>query len=317
MAEKEITEDYYAILEVSPKATDVEIKKSYRRLALLKHPDKNPDKPEATAEFQQINTAYGCLSDPKKRAIYDQCRTQVRAEFDRSARAGEHEVNLLQKKIIHLKRVLKDLIERHNGLSQARAEAEHDLKEVIQELSLSSKVSGDRSGKRLGLIVKKLQEQIQQLDTQIQDEEFTILETELHLAFLTFEARRQQWPARAPQHQTARQEEAAKMQADQRRRMAREEKDIAKQRQMAREAQQKAAKAKKEAQQSDRRAWEEAKAKIESCSHGTWWNKINGSHACKNCYKSTARGGAFSCPDCALIVCKGCRNTLNSRKNKV
>lgn len=55
MAEREITEDYYEILQVQSKATDDEIKASYRRLALLRHPDKNAGNPNATAEFQQAS----------------------------------------------------------------------------------------------------------------------------------------------------------------------------------------------------------------------------------------------------------------------
>lgn len=53
--ERDITDDYYAVLEISPKATDDEIKVSYRRLALQKHPDKNAGNANATAEFQQVS----------------------------------------------------------------------------------------------------------------------------------------------------------------------------------------------------------------------------------------------------------------------
>ena len=52
MAPVEVTDDYYAILEVPFTATLEDIKQSYRRLAILLHPDKNPDKPNATASFQ-------------------------------------------------------------------------------------------------------------------------------------------------------------------------------------------------------------------------------------------------------------------------
>lgn len=55
MMEREITDDYYAVLEISPKAIDDEIKVSYRRLALQKHPDKNVGNANATAEFQQVS----------------------------------------------------------------------------------------------------------------------------------------------------------------------------------------------------------------------------------------------------------------------
>jgi DnaJ-class molecular chaperone len=64
-------DDYYKVLGVSPGATDVEIKKAYRALALLYHPDKNPNEGE---RFRLINTAYETLSDPDKKRMYDMTR---------------------------------------------------------------------------------------------------------------------------------------------------------------------------------------------------------------------------------------------------
>ncbi|GMI81170.1 hypothetical protein like AT5G25530 [Hibiscus trionum] len=65
--------DYYNILNVEKNATDDDLKKSYRKLAMKWHPDKNPkDKNEAEAKFKQISEAYEVLSDPQKRAVYDQ-----------------------------------------------------------------------------------------------------------------------------------------------------------------------------------------------------------------------------------------------------
>ncbi len=64
--------DYYELLEVSRTATADEIKKSYRRLARKYHPDANPDDPEAEAQFKELAQAYEILSDPERRARYDQ-----------------------------------------------------------------------------------------------------------------------------------------------------------------------------------------------------------------------------------------------------
>ncbi|KAJ2952765.1 hypothetical protein O0L34_g7125 [Tuta absoluta] len=65
--------DYYRVLGVSRTATEAEIKKSYRKLALKWHPDKNPDNAdEATRRFKEISEAYEVLSDERKRRVYDQ-----------------------------------------------------------------------------------------------------------------------------------------------------------------------------------------------------------------------------------------------------
>ncbi|XP_052902823.1 dnaJ homolog subfamily B member 6-A isoform X2 [Anopheles moucheti] len=65
--------DYYKVLEVSRTASEAEIKKAYKKLALRWHPDKNPDNPEeSNRRFKEISEAYEVLSDEKKRRIYDQ-----------------------------------------------------------------------------------------------------------------------------------------------------------------------------------------------------------------------------------------------------
>lgn len=65
-------EDFYKVIEVSRTASEREIKKSYRRLAMKYHPDRNSDNPEAEEKFKVIQEAYAVLSDEQKRAAYDQ-----------------------------------------------------------------------------------------------------------------------------------------------------------------------------------------------------------------------------------------------------
>src|SRR5713226_2744222 len=62
--------DYYEVLSVSRTASDEDIKKAYRKLALQYHPDRN-QAPEATERFKEATEAYQVLSDTEKRSMYD------------------------------------------------------------------------------------------------------------------------------------------------------------------------------------------------------------------------------------------------------
>ena len=64
--------DYYEVLGLSRDASEEEIKKSYRKLAMKYHPDRNPDNPKAEEQFKEAKEAYETLSDDQKRAAYDQ-----------------------------------------------------------------------------------------------------------------------------------------------------------------------------------------------------------------------------------------------------
>mgnify|MGYP003562911964 FL=1 len=64
--------DYYEVLGVDKNASEDEIKKAYRKLAIKYHPDRNPDNKEAEEKFKEAAEAYDVLHDAKKRQQYDQ-----------------------------------------------------------------------------------------------------------------------------------------------------------------------------------------------------------------------------------------------------
>jgi curved DNA-binding protein CbpA len=85
MARERADRDYYATLGVGPDASEEEIRRTYRRLALEWHPDRNPGNPRAEERFKEISEAYAVLMDPAKRGAYDRARGGGQpVGFDRS-----------------------------------------------------------------------------------------------------------------------------------------------------------------------------------------------------------------------------------------
>ncbi|NXQ32892.1 DNJB8 protein, partial [Alaudala cheleensis] len=78
--------DYYKVLGLQKDASQDDIKKSYHKLALKWHPDKNPrNKEEAEKKFKEIVEAYEILSDPQKRSVYDKSLEESRVSRERAA----------------------------------------------------------------------------------------------------------------------------------------------------------------------------------------------------------------------------------------
>lgn len=154
MAPCEITDDYYAILEVSQTAPLDIIRRSYLRLVLLRHPDKNTNKADATTAFQCLATAYETISDPEKRKIYDLQweRIKHRQNTEQEARKRQAEAAEAERK--------RAAEERSNRQKEQRAS-----QECLQQLeklraSLDSRIFElNREIRRLTADVKRLQEQ--------------------------------------------------------------------------------------------------------------------------------------------------------------
>ena len=83
--------DFYEILGITKSATPEEIKKAYRKKAIEFHPDKNPGNKEAEESFKTAAEAYEILSDPNKKAKYDQYGHQA---FDGGGYGGGHHMNM-------------------------------------------------------------------------------------------------------------------------------------------------------------------------------------------------------------------------------
>ena len=78
-----MAKEFYRILEVSETATQEEIKKAYRKLALKYHPDKNPDnQEEAKKKFQEVSKAYEILGSEERRKRYDNGETDFAESYD-------------------------------------------------------------------------------------------------------------------------------------------------------------------------------------------------------------------------------------------
>lgn len=86
-----VKRDYYEVLEVTRTAAGDEIKRSYRKLAVKYHPDKNPDDHAAEDRFKELGEAYDVLSDENKRAAYDRYGHQAFAQGGGAGRGGFHD----------------------------------------------------------------------------------------------------------------------------------------------------------------------------------------------------------------------------------
>ena len=85
-------EDFYKTLGVNKNATADEMKKSYRKLAMKYHPDRNPDNKEAETKFKAIAEAYEILSDPQKKAVLSRLLNAMNKSDIFNINIGIHDV---------------------------------------------------------------------------------------------------------------------------------------------------------------------------------------------------------------------------------
>eukprot|EP01136_Pigoraptor_vietnamica_P029583 Opistho-1_new@87841 len=101
------SKDYYQVLGISPVATTQEVKKAFRKLALVYHPDRNPDRQISTDRFSAIQEAYQVLSNPRLRAQYQYARHVLHPQTINPPQAtSAEEVRALAQKLHHTNRLL-------------------------------------------------------------------------------------------------------------------------------------------------------------------------------------------------------------------
>ncbi|KAJ8213762.1 hypothetical protein LV158_003591 [Aspergillus fumigatus] len=135
-----VLHDYYAILGIPQSADPASIKSAYKRLALVKHPDRRRNEPKATAEFQLLNAAYEQLRDVDRRREYDRIyestirhqkiKNQKIAELDGELQKLKDERRGLE---ISLYNANKDLIRLHVERDSLKGEKERIMKERATE----------------------------------------------------------------------------------------------------------------------------------------------------------------------------------------
>ncbi|MEM7448978.1 MAG: molecular chaperone DnaJ [Myxococcota bacterium] len=132
--------DYYEVLEIAREASDDEIKKAYRKLAIKLHPDRNPDDPQAEEQFKEATEAYAVLSDRDKRRRYDRLG---HAAFEGSSGGpgGFEQVDFSTVTEL-LEGLLGDVLSgRRSRKSRAARDVEQDLEITFEEAALGTEKS--------------------------------------------------------------------------------------------------------------------------------------------------------------------------------
>ncbi|KAI0904416.1 DnaJ domain-containing protein [Ustulina deusta] len=329
MAPVPITEDFYMVLEVDQTATTEVISRSYRRLALKHHPDRNADR-DTTAAFQLLGNAYETLKDESKRRAYDLLYPSIRQCHTSPPTSGP-------------------------------PPASDPQPEISSEASQITKLEKSKQDRRARWWTNKrpiessifeLQRDIRRLENEIKVLESTAT------AEAAQEARDNSWSAwlLSPIYKKAPVSEEEQTQKERRKQERRVEKDMKERRLYSKQADLKkqenllktgeaeingadsvddwkirslqaiirdretrAREAKERAQREEaarmrkreQEEWEKRQP-AGACIHDGWWGKVQGRRACPKCYDTW--NYLLECPGCKMEACPKCQSTIRPRR---
>jgi len=138
-------EDYYKLLNVTKESSSSDIKKSYRKLAMKYHPDRNPGDSESEEKFKQISEAYEVLSDPKKKQSYDQFGHEGVDQYNTSGYTSDKFTDIFSD-------IFGDVFQNSRNENKSFSQAGSDLKYNLS-LSLEDAVKGTNVKIRLSTFI--------------------------------------------------------------------------------------------------------------------------------------------------------------------
>jgi DnaJ homolog subfamily C member 17 len=143
--------DFYALLDVTFETSESNLRRAYRKKALISHPDKNPDDSEADNKFQLVKIAYDVLSEPALRAAYDVAR--AKENNAREARLANEKRN--ERFDMKRKEMRVDLEERERGSKRMRTEEADAEERKMRELQRLAEDGARRRREREEALRKK------------------------------------------------------------------------------------------------------------------------------------------------------------------
>ncbi|KAL4780130.1 hypothetical protein BJX76DRAFT_59302 [Aspergillus varians] len=347
MSLPQVLHDYYKILEI-PRAADIDsIKTSYKRLARIRHPDKNSSS-TATSEFQLLQEAYSILVDPESRKTYDAQYTFTKFyhtapqanQSTNSASAAKHEkthkvsaltlqIRVLQSRLHRQEADLRLVRLRLAKLHGEIAGLDQEIKNIEREKSgkatwwgyFTSILQGHQETEEQR--IKRDNDRLQKIaarsirDSEVQRQIAVVrgLENAIdatHRSITSAEIEILTEKSREEREGEKRRMEEERLRQETSRRMAEELK-----KQQERQAQQASRGHKYPSREqgvngSRNSGQSEGKQNFhdkKTCHHQSWWSRIDVRLSCSRCL-SVTRKFIFQCPGCGKLACASCRDTI-------